>query len=357
MTNMKAGRKYGRYVLNSRGAVMIIGLLLLTIMFVLGSLMSRNMATEVTISGNYETTTKSLLIAEGGLEIVKGQVKTQASLAFSASGYTSANTQQFLNGNTPLTTITNPMNWIGSTVWYTTLDTTTMALSTQVTGANTTWPIYQKVAVGSDYAVVGLERPVWMASSPTKVKLNVTSQTDNVSNSKLLNRKVAGVIEVDLGNNFLSFQAFTNPTDQQTFLDNKANNSVVIGIGKGHSLYAATEYDLGIDTTRNVITGIGTYTNVYNTGTTAASPDKTLIIRKCTDATYLDCYNFGRPEVNTSNGTNDTFILGKYSAGSTAHGCLYGYGGVAPVNPATALTISASDRYMVYYDSSDVPCP
>lgn len=329
----------GKYVSDSRGAVMIIGLLLLTILMTLGYLMMHNMSTEVVISGNYETTTKSLLIAEGGLEIVKGQLKSQVSSVFSASGYSSGNTQQYLNGNTPATTITNPMNWIGTTVWYTTLNSATLALSDQVTSSNLNWPIYQKVAIGSDYAVVGLERPIWMSSNPGIVKLSITSQTDNVSNTELLNRRVAGVLEINLGNNFLTFQAFTDPADQINFLDNKTNNSVVIGIGRGHSLYAGTEYDKGIYWS-DAITGISTY-NVS---------DKIAVIQTCTAGavgsftTAGVCTNYGVPEINT---TNYTFILGK------GHGCLFG--GVAT---GATIAVGAAQRYLVTYaDTTSITCP
>lgn len=324
------------FALDSRGAVMIIGLLLLSIMFALGSLMVHNMSTEVVISGNYETTTKSLLIAEGGLEMVKGQLKSQVSAAFSASGYSSGNTQQYLNGNTPATTITNPLNWIGSTVWYTTLDSTTLALTNQVSSGNLNWPIYQKVAVGSDYAIVGLLRPVWMSANPGVVKLSITSQTDNVSNAELLNRSVAGVLEINLGNNFLTFQALTNPADQTSFLDNYTNNTVSIGIGKGHSLYSATEYDKGINWA-DALTGISTYN----------SSDKTVVIQTCTGGavgSFTGCSNYGVPLVNT---TNYTFILGQN------HGCLFG--GVAT---NATIAVGGTQRYLVAYaNSSSVTCP
>lgn len=339
---------------NSDGAVLIIGLLLFTVMLVLGSLYVRNMAKEVEISGSYETTTRSLFIAEGGLETIKGKVKSIVSSKFSASGFTVGNTQEFQVDTAPATAIDNPLNWVDdASQWYTTLDSSTLALSNVLTSANATWPIYRKVAIGTDYAVVTLERPLWNYQYSDTIRLGITSTSDNVSNTELLRRKVAGVIEADLDNNLLVFQAFTNPADQTSYIDNLSNDNVAIGIGQGHPDYSTTEYDYGINAGGdNAITGIATYDNMTDLRGAASSSAKYVVIQQCTGTdgvtgAFTGCTDYGVADVNT---TNKTFILG-----GSGHGCLFGGTYTAP---GDTLAVPSSQRYKVLYKTStSVTCP
>jgi Tfp pilus assembly protein PilX len=335
----------GKIAGNSRGAVLIIGIVLLAVMLALGSLMIKSISTEVTIAGNYETNTKSLFVAEGGLESVKSELSTNVSNAFTADGSGSGTTQQYMIGDAsyPQTTVTNPVNWVGTSGgWYVVKVASATSLldtsaSTLLTNLNASWPIYKLVQIGTDYALVTLQRPTWFYSNATKVRFSVVSETDNLANTKLLNRKVASTYEIEMSNNFLTFQTFVSPSDNQTYADNKSADYVVIGSAGTHYGGAGAGYDYGILAGGgNAITGIWTYTD----------SDKTVVIQSCTSGTSTSlsgCSDYGVPETNT---TNRTFILG-----GSGHGCLFG--GVAS---GATITVSSSNRYKLKYASS-VTCP
>ncbi|MFQ5673177.1 MAG: hypothetical protein ACE5G9_08785 [Nitrospinales bacterium] len=337
------------YLNNAQGVVLIVALVLLAVMLTLGSLMARNMATEISISGNYETNTRSLFVAEGGLEIAKGEISGNISGGFTADGYSSGNSQEYEveYASIPMTTLTNPVNWLGtSSGWSvnktaasnTLMDT---VASTDLDLTNATWPLYKKVAIGADFAVVSLERPEWFSSNPTKVRFSITSETDNLANTNLLNRKVTGTFEVNMGNNFLTFQTFSDPADNQTFIDNIANNFVVIGSAGTHYGGAGAGNDYGIDAASDAIAGIWTYDLL----------DKILIIQKCTGGTpgsFSGCAKYGKPELNT---TNRTFMLG-----GSGHGCLFGVDPSDPDATAATITVTAGEKYKLKYVTS-VTCP
>jgi len=334
----------GKSHLDSRGAVLIIALVLLAVMLTLGSLMARNMATEVKIAGNYETNTRSLFVAEGGLESAKGEIAGNVSGGFTADGYSSGNSQEYEVGYTliPMTTLANPVNWVGAANgWYvdkvpsatTLLDT---SASTALSAVNATWPLYKKLAIGADFAVVTLERPKWFSSNPNYVRFSVTSEADNLVNVKLLNRKVTSTFEIDMGNNFLTFQTFSDPTDNQTYIDNITTNLVVIGSAGTHYGGAGAGNDYGIDAASNAISGIWTYDQ----------SNKILIIQKCTTGNpgaFSGCTNYGVPVLNTS---NRSFLLG-----GSGHGCLMG-----GLGTNATITVTSGDKYKLTYASS-VTCP
>ncbi|MFQ5715740.1 MAG: hypothetical protein ACE5GQ_01405 [Nitrospinales bacterium] len=339
-------QRFNETCLDSRGLVLVTALALLTVLLTLGVLFVRNMSMEIKLAGSYETDTRSLFVAEGGLEIVKGEIKSNVTTIFSADGYSAGNSQEYQVqpgvSPQPMTTLTNPVNW-GTNGWYVTKNGSASTLfdpaaNTLLTNSNATWPIYKRVSVGSDYAVVTLGRPLWFYSNPTRVRFPVTSEADHLFNPALKVKSVSSTFEVNMGNNFLVFQTFSDPSDDQSYMDNIANNVVVVGNGGGHYGGAGGGYDYGIDAGgSNAISGIWTY----------GATDKTLLVQSCAlgnPGSFTGCVNFGIPEVNT---INRTFLLG-----GSGHGCLFG----GAASNAT-ITVSAGTRYKITYSSGSVVCP
>ncbi len=301
---------------NSKGMVLVTALLLTAILMVMATYMIQGMSTETMIAGSYEVNTKSLYIAEGGLEVIKSELKTNQADTFTNSTYSTGNSRNFLvnDGAYPMTTITNPVNYVGvGNGWYITKNPTTFALTDALSLTNPKWPIYKSVAVGSDAAIVQINRPRWFSSSPTQIQIPMASTTNNVANTNLLQKSVASNLDLEFDNNLMTFQSFRDPADDATLMDNFANNEVVIGLNPIVSTdpedHNGTEGDYGIYSGATVISGIATFPK--NTGRTVA-------IWKCAVATTADYGGFeslacaANPPIilPAVNNTNKTFIAG-----------------------------------------------
>ncbi len=293
---------------NSKGMVLITALLLTAVLMVMATYMMQSMGTETMIAGSYEVNTKSLYIAEGGLEVIKSELKTNQTDSFAYVTYSAGNTQEYIVNDGaayPMTTVTNPVNYVGiGNGWYITKNATTLALTNALTLLNAQWPIYKSVAVGSDAAVVEIQRPRWFSSSPTQIQIPMASTTNNVANTNLLPKSVASNLDLEFDNNLLVFQTFRDPADDTTLMDNIANDEVVIGLNATEDHYG-TEDDYGIYDANAAISGIASFPK--NTG-------RTLILRKCASGNYgaFDCDTTSTlpyiiPDIN---GTNLTFLAG-----------------------------------------------
>jgi len=290
--------KLSKILKNERGMVLVIAMLILVMLTVLGLGAVMITSTELKISGNLKTSTDALYTAEGGMEITEGNLKTSAVSNFSGSSGTGNNTQIYTIGQSPRTTIMNPLNWVDTT-WYVNGSLSTL-LSTS--NADTAWSICKRVSVGRNSSKITIPRLQWLWSNPKVITFRKV-QSQFVSTSEISTTKqIEADIEVKFENNFLSFQTFKNPTSTTTDIDNITNDNVVIG---------AQGYDLGIDPALSKITGI----------CTNDSTDKAIIIYRDTDnnISTTGWTIVGEAEVNT---VNKTFCL------SNTHGYRYtSYGG------------------------------
>lgn len=326
-----------RPLANEEGVVLVTALLLVAVILLMATYMMQSLGTESSISGSYETNTKSLFVAEGGLEKIKAEIKSGQLSTFSYTGYSFGNSQEFIVNDTsyPLTTLTDPINYVGEGAdWYITKNAATLALTGELTVANATWPIYKSVAVGSDYAIISLDRPRWFSSSPTRIVIPMASESNNVQNTSLLSKSVASNMVLEFSNNLLTFQTLRNPADNTTLIDNIANSEVVIGANPAEDHYGSGG-DNGIDSGSAVISGVATFTK---------GNGRTLVIRKCTSGavgsfTSCDTYPYIIPNMKTE---NKTFLAGKITNPSTLYyGKLYKDNG----------TGTASDDYCEDYSA------
>ncbi|KMP11572.1 hypothetical protein UR09_02945 [Candidatus Nitromaritima sp. SCGC AAA799-A02] len=316
--------------------------------------MIQSLSTEVTISGSYETNTKSLFVAEGGLEKIKAEIKSSHASTFSYTGYSFGNTQEYIvnDATYPMTTITNPINYVGEGAdWYITKNPTTLALTDELTVSNATWPIYKSVSVGTDFAIVSLERPRWFSSSPEEIQIPMVSEANNVANPGLLNKSVASNIELQYSNNLLTFQVFSDPADDSSFIDSEANDAVVIGSNAAEDHYGAgaTGYDYGINSGATYISGIATFPKEQG---------RILVIYKCSAGdpgafSGCDVEPYVIPDMNSN---NKTFVVG--NAGGTYYGDLHyefpvgsGTYYCADINASNIASFSVTDgqRYKLEY--------
>lgn len=300
---------------NSNGLALVTVLLLSATILILAIYIVRGLGTETTILGSYETNTKSLYVAEGGLEKVKSDIRGRQLEAFSFTGYSMGNSQEYIVNDAiyPMTTITNPVNYVREgTGWFITRNPATLALSDPLTSANAAWPVYKSVPVGVDFALVALHRPKWFRSSPTKILIPMVSESNNVQNPSLLNKSVAGTLELEYLNNLLAFQTFRDPVNNVGFLDNLANDSVVIGINPNEDHHTGTGYDSGINPGSTFITGIATFPNRNG---------RILTIKKCSTGNIgsfgsCDSDPYIIPAINSN---TNTFIAGRVTIPSTRY--------------------------------------
>ncbi|RMF93244.1 MAG: hypothetical protein D6734_10550 [Candidatus Schekmanbacteria bacterium] len=314
---------------NRDGFVLALAMFLLAILTVLGVGALFITSTELKISGNLRTATDALYVAEGGMEVTEGNLKSSAVSNFAGTSATTKNTQIYVVGDSPKNTITNFLNWVDSS-WYIDAAKTTPLSEANAENATT---LYKTIIIGSEYADITLPRPQWLWVNPTVIAFRNVRSTFSGTNAK----KVEADIEIKFENNLLSFQTFKDPSDGTSDIDNIANNNVIIG-GVGN--------DLGIDAALNKITGICT-----NDNTT-----KAIIIYKDGDNNLAtsDWQIVGEPEINT---TNKTFCLSNtrgwrykvYAGGSGEEPeCVLSGGNYVPdTSGAPALSISNGEIYKV----------
>jgi len=263
-----------------RGFALVLALLVLVILTMLGLAALMTSTTDIKIATNVKTATKSLYIAEGGIEAISVELQNAAINKFTTtSSYD--NLQIHTIGSSPTTTLTNPINWVGTgNGWYIDKD-----LTLPLSSSNATWPIYKKITVGDGEALITLKRPHWFSSTPSKINFpQVISQALYPSP-----RTVTTDLEIEFGNNLLFFQSFTQ-SDGSTYISPSDFDSGNIYIGNSGQ-------DSGIAVAAGMITGV--CTNDDN--------NRALIIYRYNPSWASNWEIVGEPEFNP---TTKTFALG-----------------------------------------------
>jgi Tfp pilus assembly protein PilX len=263
-----------------KGFALVLALLVLVILTILGISALMTSTTDIKIAGNVKTATKSLYIAEGGIEAISVELQNSAINKFTTTS-TFDNIQEHTIDAIPTATLTNPINWVGTgNDWYIDSDLTTPLSST-----NTSWPIYKTVTVGDQDALITLSRPNWFSSIPTKINFpQVISQA--VAPSP---RSVTTDLEIEFGNNLLFFQTFTQ-SDGSTYITSSDFDNGVVYIGN-------SGYDKGIDISAGMITGVCTNDN----------QNKALIVYRYNPSYSSNWEIVGEPDINS---TAKIFALG-----------------------------------------------
>jgi len=303
------GKKLVTNLANEKGAAFTVALLILVAITVLGLAILITTTTEIKIAGNVKAGTEALYIAEGGMELIKSNLKATAGSNFSGTSGTSNNTQIYVVGGNPRTTITNPLNWVDTT-WYKDSSLSTPLSSTNAEGS---WPLYKSVSVSGGTSLITLKRPRWFWTDPKKITFAQVESKYTGENTK----KVESDIEVKFENNLLVFQTFKNPSSPTSNIDNSSNNGVIIG---------SNGYDLGIDPALDQITGICTNDNT----------NKSLIIYRDHDNNLatVGWDIVGEPKINN---INKTFILSGANGPYGLKGKLYSPFGGAGTEPKVTL--------------------
>lgn len=307
-----------------RGFVLFFALLILVILTLLGVAAMMTSTAEIKIAGNLKTATRSLYIAEGGIEAITVELQNSSTANF-ASTSAVVNIQDHTIGTAPTTTLTNPVNWVGTgNGWY--IDE---SRATALTAANATWPIYKSITVGDGEALITLKRPSWFTSTPVQINFPQAVSRALVPSPRFITTN----LEVEFGNNLLFFQTFTQG-DGSTYITSSNFTSGTIYIG-------SSEKDSGISTAAGMITGVCTNNN----------SNKALIIyRYNTSSSRWEIV--GEPSINS---TTKTFALGggqgwrytPFSGGNGEEPVVTLVGSDYVPTASGSLTLSTGQRYKV----------